>query len=227
MRSHDATETAAKTGVPAGGLRERNKAQKMRKIRQAARELFIEKGYDDTTTREIARRAGVGLGTLFTYAADKRDLLFLIFNDELEEVAATAFEEVPPNSAFVDQLVHIFREFYVFFARQPHLARFMLREQTFYTAGPEAQRFQGHRERILLRLAKPIDAAKSRRQIASREDSITIARAIFSIYAAEIRSWLSQEESEIDLGSGLASLRRMLQLLINGLKPPDRREEKP
>ena len=34
-----------------GGLRERSKARKLGNIRRAARELFIEKGYDATTTR--------------------------------------------------------------------------------------------------------------------------------------------------------------------------------
>ncbi|MDE1968507.1 MAG: helix-turn-helix transcriptional regulator, partial [Alphaproteobacteria bacterium] len=45
-----------------GGLRERSKARKLGNIRRAARELFVEKGYDATTTRAIAKRAGVGLG---------------------------------------------------------------------------------------------------------------------------------------------------------------------
>ena len=65
------------------GLRERNKLDKLQRIKHAARTLFIEKGFDETTTREIARRAGVALGTLFLYATDKRDLLFLICTDEL------------------------------------------------------------------------------------------------------------------------------------------------
>ena len=68
------------------GQRERNKIDKLRRIKDAARELFIEKGFDDTMTREIAIRAGVGLGTIFIYAANKRDLLFLIVNDELENI---------------------------------------------------------------------------------------------------------------------------------------------
>mgnify|MGYP000601076020 CR=1 FL=1 len=37
------------------------------------------------TTRAIAGRAHVGLGTLFNYADDKRDLVFLIFNEENDE----------------------------------------------------------------------------------------------------------------------------------------------
>ena len=46
--------------------------------------LFLQKGFDDTTTRAIALRAGVGLGTVFLYAPTKRDLLFLIINEELQ-----------------------------------------------------------------------------------------------------------------------------------------------
>ena len=48
------------------GQRERNKRDKLLRIKNAARELFVSKGYDDTTTREIAIRAGVGMGTVFT-----------------------------------------------------------------------------------------------------------------------------------------------------------------
>jgi hypothetical protein len=47
-------------------------------------------GYDEASTRQIATRAGVALGTLFFYATDKRGLLFLVVNDELEDVALGA-----------------------------------------------------------------------------------------------------------------------------------------
>jgi len=212
----------AKLPYPEGGLRERNKAEKLRKIRRAARELFIEKGYDSTTTREIASRAGVGLGTLFTYAADKRDLLFLIFNDELDLVAEAAFGHVPPVPSLAEQLVGIFREFYAYFAQQPHLARFMLRELAFYIAGSEARRFQRHREQIVLRLADLIDAAKAQKRIATTDESMVVGRVIFAIYQAEIREWLSDETSEPEIETGLASLHRALHLLVTGLKPRDR-----
>src|SRR2546421_5744523 len=72
------------------GQRERNKLDKLRRIKDAARELFVAKGFDDTTTREIALRAGVGIGTIFVYAENKRDLLFLIANEELEKVTERA-----------------------------------------------------------------------------------------------------------------------------------------
>lgn len=202
------------------GQRERNKAEKLRRIRRAARELFLEKGYDNTTTRAIARRAGVGLGTLFTYAADKRDLLFLICNDELELVAATAFANVPASPALVDQLIALFREFYTFFARQPKLGRFVLRELTFYVAGPSAARFQGHRTRVLIRLAELVAAAKRAGKITARDSNTVIAHAIFALYSAEIRRWLEQGGDAPKPAPGLRQLRRMLDLLVSGLGPP-------
>jgi AcrR family transcriptional regulator len=204
---------------PETGLRERGKARKLSAIRCAARELFIEKGYDQATTRAIARRAGVALGTLFIYAADKRDLLFLIFNDELEEVASRGFSQAPENVPFPDQLVGFFRAFYIFFARQPGLARFMLRELTFYVEGREARRFQEHREKIIAGLASLVERAKAEGSVRFDADSGVAARAIWAIYTAEIRRWLGGANKAPDLSGGLADLRRVFGLLIAGFQP--------
>ena len=65
------------------GLRERQKTERRRRIEAAARAVFREKGYEAATTREIAARAEVSIGTLFAYAADKRDLLAMVYRDEL------------------------------------------------------------------------------------------------------------------------------------------------
>lgn len=201
------------------GLRERNKADKLQRIQQAARELFIEKGYDDTTTREIARRADVGLGTLFSYASDKRDLLFLIFNSELEQVIDEASRNALEDAPFLDQLLIFFRSFYRFFAQQPALSRFMLRELTFYVSGTQARRFQQGRDNLLRCLGVLAANAQAANRIGTSEELEIIAQALFSIYASELRRWLSVDNP--DLESGLAHLRRMLRLQILGLEPRD------
>ena len=78
------------------GLRERGKNAKQQRIKEAAKAVFSDVNNDDeATTREIARRAGVSIGTLFVYAKDKRDLLFLVFNDELYLVADAARRGLP------------------------------------------------------------------------------------------------------------------------------------
>lgn len=213
-----ATAMARGSGRTAEGLRERSKARRFGNIRRAARELFIEKGYDATTTRAIAKRAGVGLGTLFTYAADKRDLLFLIFNDELIELAAQAFAQSSSASALADRLIAVFHDFYAYFARQPNLARFLLRELTFYTHGSEAHRFQTHRDRIVAGVVAVVTRARADGIIAAAVDDKLVARAIFDIYSAEVRGWLADDQNDPNIAHGLTVLRRVLQVLVDGLR---------
>lgn len=77
------------------GLREANKQDKRDRLGRAARELFSEQGFESTTMRQIAERAGIGVGTIFLYARDKQGLLFLLFSDGVQEVQRQAFATLP------------------------------------------------------------------------------------------------------------------------------------
>ncbi|MEU1365108.1 helix-turn-helix domain-containing protein [Streptomyces sp. NPDC005803] len=54
----------------------RSGAEARRRLQQAALELYQERGYDQTTTAEIAARAGVNERTFFRHFPDKREVLF-------------------------------------------------------------------------------------------------------------------------------------------------------
>ena len=196
------------------GLRERNKIEKLQRITAAARDLFIEKGFDDTTTREIARRAHVGLGTLFLYATDKRDLLFLICTEELEALTDRAFGRVPPDAKLIDQLIDIFGHYYRYFAAQPGLAKYILRELTFFVSGVQGQRFQENRHRVISLLVDHIARAKARGLVRQSSDPEIAGWVIFAVYQAEIREWLLDDVP--DPKTGLGSLRRALDIVIEG-----------
>jgi AcrR family transcriptional regulator len=199
------------------GLRERNKLDKLRRIKDAASELFVRKGYDDTTTREIAVRAGVGLGTIFVYAATKRDLLFLIVNDDLQRVVEKAAATLRPDRPMLDNLLRAFQAHYRYFAQEPALSRLALREMSFYATGPEAKKFLKTRERLIALIAEIVRIAVDHKAISSTESPSLIAQVIFSIYQVEIRHWLSSDE--LNLTRGLSALRRQLKLLMSGLSP--------
>ena len=199
------------------GLRERNKLDKLRRIKDAARALFIAKGFDDTTTREIALRAGVGLGTIFVYAENKRDLLFLIINEHLEKGTQDADESIDPAASLIDNLMTVAKVHYRFFGEQPTLSRFALREMTFYESGAQASPFQNTRQHLIDLFGKAVELAKVRNAIASRESPQFIGWTIFCIFQVELRRWLASDRS--DLTAGLRALERALTLFINGLKP--------
>lgn len=197
------------------GLRESNKTDKLRRIKDAARELFISNGFDETTTREIATRAGVGIGTVFTYADNKRDLLFLVANDELAEVTAAAEAGLRKDAPCLQNLVGFFRHHYKFFARQPELSRLLLREMTFYDSGRQASRFQKTREKNIKIVGDLMQMAADRKTIRVAEDPQFIGWVAFCIFQVELRRWLMSKNPA--LSSGMKSLERALRLLMTGL----------
>lgn len=201
------------------GQRERNKRDKLLRIKNAAQDLFVSKGYDDTTTREIAVRAGVGMGTVFTYAANKRDLLFLIANEYLEETTAKAERDISPSASLMENLLAIFRNHYEYFAQQPELSRLMLREMLFYDSGQQANRFQTIRERVIALVCQSVQFAQQNKTIATVEDHRLVGWMLFCIYQVEIRIWLS--EGNLNLKDGLERLAQLLRTSLVGVAPKD------
>jgi len=202
---------------PPPGQRERNKLDKLRRIKDAARELFVAKGFDDTTTREIALRAGVGIGTLFVYAEDKRDLLFLIANEDLEKVTAQAEAAVTASASLMQNLLTVAGLHYEFFGRQPEISRLVLREMVFYETGAQAGRFQRTRERLITLFGHSVELALKSKAISSSEPPHFIGWTIFAVFQVEQRRWLSVDDP--DLGAGMKALERALRVVITGLSP--------
>jgi AcrR family transcriptional regulator len=199
-----------------GGQRERNKLDKLRRIKAAARGLFIAKGFDEATTREIASAAGVGVGTVFTYAENKRDLLFLIANDELEEIAQAGEAGIDADAACLDNLIRFFGLHYAFYGRQPVLSRMMLREMTFYESGRQAARFQEIRERNIRNVGRIVALAVGAGALRTSEKPEFVGWILFCIFQVELRRWLTTKESR---SAGMAQLEQALRVFMQGLDP--------
>src|SRR5665213_996299 len=72
------------------------------RLREAALELYLDHGYDATTTAQIAQRAGVTERTYFRHFADKREVLFngeSELRDVMVAAIADAQEGTPTQSS--------------------------------------------------------------------------------------------------------------------------------
>jgi AcrR family transcriptional regulator len=80
------------------GLRARQKADRNRRILEAATGLFREVGYDAARIEDIAERAEVSVGTFYNYFENKGDILVAAVSMEVEEVleAGEAIVADPP-----------------------------------------------------------------------------------------------------------------------------------
>jgi len=67
------------------GKRSENKEKTKQAILAAALKLFAEKGFYNTSTRAISRKAGIAEGTLFNYFETKEDLALYFFDREIDE----------------------------------------------------------------------------------------------------------------------------------------------
>jgi AcrR family transcriptional regulator len=84
------------------GLRERQKAERNRRILEAAARLFRDTGYGAVRIEDIAEGAEISVGTFYNYFETKGDLLLAIVTMEVEEVLANGQRIVtdpPPNVA--------------------------------------------------------------------------------------------------------------------------------
>lgn len=209
------------TAVTELGLREQNRLDKLQRIKTAAKELFAELGYDRATTRDIARRAHVGLGTLFNYVDDKRDLVFLIYNEELDRITDRAFGSTGRHGTLIDQLASAFGVFYREFAANPMLARILLRELNFYSEGRLAGDFQRSKRRTIGRIEQLITAAQQAGRLDAGEDAAFIALSIFFLYSGAVRYWIAAARP--NPREGTAQLRRLLRYHLSGALAGQRR----
>jgi AcrR family transcriptional regulator len=204
-------------GTARHGLREQNKLEKRQRIRAAVRTLFSRHGYETATLRQIAKRAHVGLGTLFNYAQDKRDLVFLVFNEGLSGVTDEALRASTTEKQLLSQLLGMFRPHFIFFARNPVLSRILLRDMTFYSEGKQAAEFLRIRARLFTGIENVVRSAQHDGQIHSDEDATLIARHFFLVFAGLLRWWISSRKPEPE--RGLSELKRLFELQIEGLAP--------
>jgi AcrR family transcriptional regulator len=204
-------------------VRERKKAERRRRVLEAAREVFRERGYDAATTREIAARADVAVGTVFVYAHDKRDLLMTIVNDDLEAVTDASFAALRDDDAFIEKLLALFEPRYRYWVRDPALSSFALHETAaarVLEVASETERFHRRRWRILDKIVELIGRERAQGRMATDDDAHEVALYLMGIYLAHARLWLSDHDP--DVADGMARLRRQFEFAMRGLDPSRR-----
>ena len=197
------------------GKREANKLDKLERVKRAARQLFTTVGYDEATTRQIAKKAGVALGTVFTYATTKRDLLFLVSNDLLDEARHKAEASFQRTRTIQHNFVMFCAVFYRVLHAQPELSKLVFRELLFYDSGIHSMRALANRARTLKNIEALVVNAQERGEIRLPESADFVAWVLFSIFQAENRRWLALERRNLE--EGLSHLWRSVGLVLNGL----------
>ena len=117
-----AQPSPAAVAVATPSQRQTQKEATRNKVIDAARELFDTQGYQGTTIREIARHAGVSVGSVFTTFASKGEILSQVMADRLDGLYAELDRVMPHlRGATIDRLRTMFAIHFAFEVRHTRL----------------------------------------------------------------------------------------------------------
>lgn len=200
--------------------REYTKAVNRDRIKAAARQLFTELDYENATVRAIAARAGVALGTVSHYAKDKRDLILLAYNDEVESMIAQGAELIRERAGFDENLLAFFRVFYEGYAANLQLARTYL-EVNFFAFGMNSKGLAVNRQRKLDAVKRIVRLGQERHELRTDIKPEVIAMQFLFLHSSAVRSWILEEHPNVR--GGLAEMRKLIELQTQGLGSVRRR----
>ena len=98
-----------------------------KEIIDAALAIAAEEGYDALTTRTVAARAGVAIGTVYRYFTSKDHILVEVMFDWSRRFEQSVAESLPAAASAADRIAEVFDRFAARAGRRPLLAAAMVR----------------------------------------------------------------------------------------------------
>lgn len=194
--------------------RQRQKENTRELILNMAYKLFAEKGYTATTMRLLAKEAGVGLGTIFKHFPDKPSLLVEAYKGDLGSIIIEAFKTIPA-SGIMDQLLHVTRYIYTFYAANPAFSRTLIKESLFLD-GPHGKILDAQLQTFLENIAGLISSAVGRGELKADTVVFDVTQAYGAFYFSILVMALKKPEFVVE--EEIEKLGSMLEKHIPMLK---------
>ena len=187
------------------------------RIRAAARALFAERGFDGSTLRAIAARAGMGASSIYRHVKSKEELLVQELAD-LQEEAWTRFRTRDRRGAPTRERVRdFFHAQHELLAETPDLTVIALRASSYPTARV-ARRVLALQDRTIGLIAEILQAGRVRSDLNPDVDVLAAARALFHMATGVRISWANGLLNESGCRRGIEAC---VDLLFDGLGAED------
>ncbi|RNF83547.1 TetR family transcriptional regulator [Streptomyces botrytidirepellens] len=154
------------------------------RLQRAALELYVERGFEQTTVAEITNRAGLTERTFFRHFADKREVLFS-GQDELLESCVNTIVGAPEATAPLDAVAEALQAISARFEERREFSR---QRQTVIAANA------GLQERELLKLAALASATADalRRRGVTEPTASLAAEAGVAVFKIAFERWIGE-----------------------------------
>jgi len=207
---------AVKIDNPVGTRRQQQKAETRALILNSAQRLFEKNGFEETTIRQVAKKAGVGLGTIFSHFPDKESILISSLIDDLEQTNQKAWETMPRGVPVKEKMLHLAKKGYEAWLQRPALSKVLLREMCF-TPGPDRDVLRAIDREFMKQVAEMLEIAKQQGELRSDVDTVLATKSAFSVYLTTVLFWLNDSASP-DSESNSDDISSKLELMVGETK---------
>ena len=195
------------------GVREQQKQATRARVMDAARDLFDRVGYEETTIRAIAEKAGVSVGSVFTTFSSKADILSQVIAERTAALTAE-LERVTPHlrGSLTDRLSSIMAVHFDFQMRRPKLYLAYL-AASFRVTHEEGFVRMGANPGLRAPMGELLRAAIERGELAANLDVDLVIETLVALYGFNYLR-VAEGATAADL---TAVMDRQLKLLFEGL----------
>jgi AcrR family transcriptional regulator len=183
-------------------------------VLEAARRLFMSRGYEAATIRDIAAEAGLSTGAVFASFVDKTDLFDAVMAEDVERQVERLKLAVNPDSTVEEALLAVFSAGYEFHGAQLPLLRAAVSLSWSHGLGGEF----GDRPTFGLVMESLVGALRrgvERGEISGEADLRLVAEILWDGYVANYRRALFDRWTPEQL---TARARRQIDVVLAGLK---------
>jgi AcrR family transcriptional regulator len=184
-------------------------------ILEAAVKVFSEKGFEGSTTKEIAKKARVSEGTIFRYFKTKKDILLNLINILTEKSLFQFIEDVEQGLDTREALKNLLKLHYRLIIQNFELLKIIFYEIQFHKELRE-EFYKNVVSRVLSILEKNIAEQKIRTDV----DPQLAAQTLLGIFIGIImvRTMVEEHEGRQDEDKIISNI---LDILFNGIKKRD------
>ena len=197
--------------------RERQKAQTRVLILRTARDLFEAEGFEKTTMRRIAAKAGIGYGTIFKHFENKLDLLAACLHEAIEATLEQALASLPVSADLRGQFMHLASALIRDYGHRPQLSRTLI-EHMIQVDGTWKTALDDQVNRFLQTLETLIRSARDRGEIRGEMDSGLLALSFFTTYLSTLA--MSLRGAHFDAEQAIDTLDRLIEMHLTGALAP-------
>lgn len=171
--------------------RQEQKNQTRFTIRESAKQLFNKQGFEGTTSRQIAKQAGVALGTIFVHFKDKNAILEDILFEDIESVVQQAFTTLSQEKSTVKQLKHLAQALYSYYLKQPELSLMLLQNSLFKPE--ENAEFSYQVKQFINAITQLIKQGQQNAHVNQSKDASLLATTFMATYLFVLMGLLREE----------------------------------